>query len=122
MQNHCLKVALIFAVLDRQSVIQLHHLEAAYTFTQFLYDCLWHVFRGFRMSPTGKLESKITEVVKNAGPHSIRQPELKHLFHRTDMHTFNRFLDDLIRPGRPLVRETVGRKVVLYGAEYLADV
>jgi hypothetical protein len=104
MQNHCLKVALIFAVLDRQSVIELHHLEAAYTFTQFLYDCLWHVFRGFGMSPTGKLESKITD-----------------LFHRTDMHTFNRCLDDLLRTGGPLVREIVGRKVVLYGAEFKAD-
>ncbi len=117
LQNHCLKVALIHAALDGQSVIELHHLEAAYAFTQFLYDGLWNLFRGFGMSPTGKLEAKIIEVVKAAGPEGIRLPKLKRRFWRYDTEMFNRCLRSLCETDGPLVRFTDGRKVIIVAAD-----
>lgn len=121
LQNHCLKVALIYAALDGSTVIGLQHLRAAHAFTQFLYDCLWYVFRGFGMSPIGKLEAKIVEVVKNAGLNGIRQPHLKHRFQRVDMHTFNRALVDLCQTDGPVVRVSDGRKILLVATEFYGE-
>jgi putative DNA primase/helicase len=117
LQNHCLKIALIFAALDRRPIIERHHLEAAYAFTQFLYEGLWYLFRGFGMSPMGQLDEKIIEAVKREGPNGTRLPKLKKRLWRTDMETFNRRLFHLCQPDGPLRRITDGQKVIIVAAE-----
>jgi DnaA N-terminal domain len=121
LQNHCLKVALIWAALDGQAVIEQPHLEAAYTFTQFLYDSQWYLFRGFGASPMAKLDTKIIEAVRAAGVNGIRRPLLKKKFWREDMELFNRRINHLVTTDGPLVCVSDGQKVIIYAAEFRAD-
>ena len=117
LQNHCLKVALIYAALDGNPVIELPHLEAAYAFTQFLYDCLWHLFRGFGVSPMAQLDARIVETVKKAGAQGIRLRTLKKRFWREDMEIFNRRVFNLTVTDGPLVRVQEGQKIIILLAE-----
>ncbi len=117
LQNHCLKVALIWAALDGSTTIELHHLEAAYSFTQFLYDSLWYLFRGHGASPMAQLDAKIIEAVRRAGPKGVRLPKLKHMFWRHGMELLNRRLLHLTVTDGPIVRMTDGHKVILIAAD-----
>jgi len=117
LQNHCLKVALIWAALDGQPVIEQSHLEAAYVFTQFLYDSQWYLFRGFGRSPMAQMDAKIIEIVKRAGPNGVRQRQVKKLLHRVDAETLNRRLYALTSFDGPLVRVPDGQMIILYLAD-----
>lgn len=113
LQNHCLKVALIEAALDGGDRIEVRHLEAAEAFARFLYDALWYLFCGFGASPMAQLDQKIIETVRRAGPHGIRQRDLKKKLWRTDAETMNKRILSLIFGDGPLVKDEVGRKIIL---------
>jgi hypothetical protein len=111
MQNHCLKTAMIWAALDGTNVIDVPQLEAALVFTEYLYDSLWGLFRGFGASPMAKLDQQIIEKVRECGPQGIRQRQLKKLFWRTDAEIFNKRLYYLSMNDGPLSQVKDGQKV-----------
>jgi len=111
MQNHCLKTALIWAALDGTSVIDEPHLEAGLVFTEFLYDSLWGLFRGFGASPMAKLDQQIIEMVRLSGPDGIRQRTLKKRFWRTDAEIFNKRLYYLSMNDGPLNQVRDGQRI-----------
>jgi hypothetical protein len=117
MQNHCLKTALIWAALDGTTVIELRHLDAAYAFTQFLYDNLWAMFRGFGLSAMAELDQEIIDEVRKAGGDGIRQRHLKKRFWRTDSETFNKRLFYLTMNDGPILSVKDGQKVLLFCAD-----
>jgi hypothetical protein len=117
MQNHCLKAALVWAALDGTSVISMPHLEAGFAFAEFLYDNLWKLFRGFGASPMAKLDQKIIEAVKEAGPGGIRQRYLKKRFWRTDAELFNKRLYYLTMNDGPLLSVKDGQKILIFSAD-----
>jgi hypothetical protein len=122
LQNHCLKTALILAALDGTDRIERTHLNAAYAFTQFLYDSLWYLFAGFGMSPMAQLDGKIIEAVQKAPVEGMRQRHLKKKFWRIDADTFNKRLYSLTSDDGPLVREKIGQQVTIRLAESLEDI
>jgi hypothetical protein len=113
LQNHCLKSALIFAVLDGVNQIDRWHLEAAHAFTQFLYESLWYLFARFGMSPMAQLDAKIIETVQKAPPGGIRQRALKKKFWRCDAETFNKRVLSLTGDDGLLIREKIGQQVII---------
>lgn len=122
LQNHCLKTAIIFAALDGTDRIERTHLNAAYAFTQFLYDSLWYLFAGFGMSPMAQLDGKIIEAVQKAPVEGMRQRHLKKKFWRIDADTFNKRLYSLTGDDGPLVREKIGQQVIVRLADSLEDI
>jgi hypothetical protein len=122
LQNHCLKTALIFAALDGTEQIERCHLDAAYAFTQFLYDSLWYLFAGFGMSPMAQLDGKIIEALQKAPVEGMRQRHLKKKFWRIDAETFNKRLYSLTGDDGPLIREKIGQQVIIRLADSLEDI
>jgi DnaA N-terminal domain len=72
-RGYVLKFAILYAVMDRAEIITIDHLKAATALTdQYSFPCLWHLFADFELSPFGKLEQKIADLVKNNPNRSLR--------------------------------------------------
>lgn len=123
---HVRKTALIFAGLDMSEFILPDHMDAAIEFTEFLYDSLEYVFRGYNLSSYAKEEQRIVETVLSQPDQQIFRRELQRRF-RIDGETFQRRLravagypDDANWDG-PLRQSTSGRGRVLVAVNIIGQ-
>lgn len=92
----CLKVALIYAVLDLADAIELHHVQAAIAWVTFLYESRFPIFSGHGLTPRAQVERKIVDFVRDghrAGGLSYRN--LQRSMGRIDAETFHRAMKAL---------------------------
>lgn len=112
MEVHTIKVALLYAALDRKSVIELGHLSAAIEFSGFLMDSLFRIFSDYGISQIVKDERKIRELIDAAGPNGIKRRLLQQRLSRMDSETFSRRLKWMLAEG--IIRQEInGRSIYL---------
>jgi hypothetical protein len=113
----CLKVAMIYAALDRADMIEEHHVEAAIAWVTFLYESRFPVFSGHGLSPAAQVDHKIVEYVRdNCGAAGISYRGLQRAMGRVDAETFHRRMKALA-PGEgdgPLKVTEFARKRWIY--------
>jgi DnaB-like helicase N terminal domain len=86
----CLKVSMIYAALSKADrYIELHHLEPAIRYVEFLYESRFPIFAGHGLSPAGQIDFKIVEKMKAAGRPGMSYRTLQQSI-RTDAETFHR--------------------------------
>lgn len=123
---HVRKTALIFAGLDMSDFILPDHMDAAIEFTEFLYESLEYVFRGYNLSSYAKEEQRIVETVLGQAGQQIFRRDLQRRF-RIDGETFQRRLravagypDDVNWDG-PLRQTTAGRGRVMVSVNVISQ-
>jgi hypothetical protein len=73
-RSYVLKFASLYAADEHSDRIRASHLEpATMLMDQFAFPSLWHLFSDFNLSPFGKLEQKIIDVVKSTPGRRVRK-------------------------------------------------
>ena len=104
----CIKVALVHAALDGTDRIEVHHLRAAITFVEWLYEMRFPLFAGHGLSPGVEAQEKLLGIVEER--RRVNYCELLRLMRRhSNAEQLARLLNPLTIPGGPLRVETVGR-------------
>lgn len=89
-RSYFLKFCLIYAAIEKKRQITVEHVAAARELIDnFAFPSLWHLFSDFSLSPFGKLEQKIIQVVKESGSHGIR---VKHLLWKFQNGQYDRWM------------------------------
>ncbi len=115
MHVHCVKVAMLYAVLERSKQILLKHLDAAIHLVRFLIDSLSYIFHEFGLDFVVKQERAILRKIEGAGAAGITRRALQKACWRIDTETFNRRLRWLTNGDDGAVRAVPnGRSMVLY--------
>lgn len=99
-RSYVLKVAGIWAYLDRSERIAACHLKAAITFIDFLFVSLNTVFCSFGMSKWAQEQAKILEKVKKCPRRRMNWRRLQQHFSRMDAKQFSTHLYWLDKAGR----------------------
>ena len=114
MHVHCVKVAMLYAVLERSKKLLLKHLEAAIHLVRFLMDSLAYIFHEFGLDFVVKQERAILRKIEAAGAAGITRRALQKACWRIDSETFNRRLRWLASEDGPVRAEPRGRSTVLF--------
>jgi hypothetical protein len=109
--HHPLKVASIYAALDRSAIIRSNHLGPALLYTRFLLDGIFFTFSNFGLAQWVKDEKKIIETVRLAMPLGIRQRNLQQKYSKMGSEHFQRHLKSLAREESALRLERRGRQI-----------
>ncbi|HEV2225101.1 MAG TPA: DUF3987 domain-containing protein [Candidatus Acidoferrales bacterium] len=103
---YVVKVAMIYAGLDRSFEIREDHLEAAIAWCDFLLEGLRFIFRGLGLKPWVKESVEIVDYVKRQGG-AVEMRKLRRRFHRLGPETFERYMRSLLADQRQPERELV---------------
>jgi hypothetical protein len=80
-RSYVLKFASLYAADEHSEQIRASHLGAAtLLIDRFAFPSLWHLFSDFNLSPFGKLEQKMIEVVKSVSGRRLRKRYLLERF------------------------------------------
>ena len=107
--HHPIKVASIYAGLDRSETIKTQHLGPALLYTRFLLDGIFFTFSNFGLAQWVKDEKKIVELVRAHMPLGIRQRDLQMKFPRMGREHFQRHMKSLCGEESDLKLEPRGR-------------
>ena len=114
MDQHCIKVAMIYAAIERSPEIGIQHLNPAIVFTQFLIESLYAIFSDFGLSEIMKQQRQIEDHIRRAMPGGIRKRRLQQKLGRMDAETFNRRLRWMTGEEGSIREVKDGRSTYLY--------